>query len=94
MDILEDPKNIRIATKWLQHCKTEKERDTVYKAVLGSKWLLSILQNIVKEEKQALYRAEESIEDFKDPDWALKQAFRNGERKGLRVVEDLLSYIK
>jgi hypothetical protein len=94
MQILDEPKPVSLPLHWLRYCTTQEERDTIYKSLLGSRYILGILQRIVKDEKQALYRAEESIEDFKDPDWALKQAFRNGERKGLRIVEDLLNFIK
>jgi len=35
-----------------------------------------------------------TMKDFDDPNWAFKQAFRNGEKTALKEVLELLSFIE
>jgi hypothetical protein len=79
---------------WLKYCKTDEEREKLKASVLASGYILSILKQIITEESQAVSRQETSIEDFDNPSWSYKQAYRNGIRKGLKITEDLLSHIR
>lgn len=87
------PDSIPIHSSWIRTLKTEEERENFKKSILAARHVLRRLREIVNEERTLLNNQETSIEDFKDTDWPYKQAFRNGERKGLKYVEDLLHFL-
>ena len=87
-----DP-SIPIHQSWIRHLPNEEERANFKKSLLGSRHVLKRLREILEEERQKLSSEETALKDFEDPNWSHKQAYRNGERKGLKYVEDLLHYL-
>jgi len=87
-----DP-NIPIHQSWIRHLPNEEERANFKKSLLAARHVLKRLREILEEERSNLSNQETSIKDFEDTNWSHKQAFRNGERKGLKYVEDLLHYL-
>lgn len=82
-----------LPVQWTKHLKDPKAKADFESLVRNSTTVLSRILEIIKEEELALIRSSVSIEDFKDPNWAYKQAFRNGESKRLKAMRELLSFI-
>ncbi len=80
-------------SKWFTHLSNEESRADFRRSLFASRIALRRLRDILEEEKKTLNNVEASPKDFEDGNWAYKQAFRNGERRGLRIVEDLLQFI-
>lgn len=76
---------------WTKHLKTEQERKDFNDVLGNSSLVLNRLRDILMEEIEVLDRQEGTIDDFKDPAWTHKQAFRNGDRARLRKILDLLN---
>lgn len=57
----------------------------------NSSTLLSRLKELLEEELSQITKSESSIQDFEDGNWAVKQAFRNGDRSRIRKVIDLIT---
>lgn len=87
-----DP-NPPIHQSWIRHLPNEEERANFKKTLLASRHVLRRLREILEEERTRLANQETSEKDFEDPNWSHKQAYRNGERKGLKYVEDLLHFL-
>ncbi len=85
--------NPPIHQSWIRQLKTEEERVNFKKTLLASRHVLRRLREILEEERNRLANQETSDKDFEDPNWSHKQAYRNGERKGLKYVEDLLHFL-
>lgn len=79
--------------KWFTHLGGKEKQDEFRRSVFAARPVLRRLKNILEEEKKSMEISETSPKDFEDGNWAYKQAFRNGERRGLRIVEDLLQFI-
>ena len=77
-------------TKWTQHLKDPEEKERFVNSILGSKIVLRRLQDLLKEEEQSLDRSETDIRVFDQPNWAERQAFKNGYRSCLGVLQKLI----
>lgn len=77
-------------TKWTQHLKDPEEKERFVNSILGSKIVLRRLQDLLKEEEQSLDRSETDIRVFDQPNWAERQAFKNGYRSCLGVLNKLI----
>jgi len=76
---------------WTKHLKTKEERERFEKVLRGSSILITRLLQILEEEEQALSNIEVSSQEFDNPSWAYKQAFRLGEKSRIKKLKDLLS---
>lgn len=84
---------VPLHSKWFIQLSNEESRQQFRKSIFAAKIVLERIKEIIEEEKKDMNIAETSPKDFEDGNWAYKQAFRNGERRGLKVVEDLLQFI-
>lgn len=82
-----------LSTVWTKHLKGQ-DKEQFESVLRNSKQALSRLVNILDEKTEALSNAETRPEDFSDPNWPYKQAFRNGQKAGLREIRELLKFIK
>lgn len=80
-----------LAIYWFADCNTDEERKLRLQQLQGSSFILSVLKKIVEAQKRGLEASEHSEKDFEDPNWAEKQAFRNGKRSSLNFVTQLLA---
>ena len=78
---------------WTKHLKDPKKKEDFELSVRNSGIALSRLIEIVNEKLIGLDNSETSIKDFDDPSWAFKQAFKNGQRTGLKEIRSLLDFI-
>ena len=77
-------------TKWTQHLKDPEERLRFEQGIRSSSTILARLQTLLKEEEEALDRSEADIRAFDLPNWAERQAFKNGYRSCLGVLNKLI----
>lgn len=78
-------------TKWTQHIQDENEKKLFQVKVQSSKVVLERLMDILNEEEMALDRSETDIRTFDQPNWAERQAFKNGYRSALGMQKKLIN---
>lgn len=73
---------------WTKNLKTDEDRKRFETFLRNSKSILERLETIIDEKEQSLINRENSYSDFEDPNWAYKQAFRNGVRAAYASVKN------
>jgi hypothetical protein len=77
-------------TKWTDHLNDPVEKENFQNSIRGAKRVLDRIKAICDEEENTLDRTEMDAKSFDNPNWAYKQAFKNGYRKGLQVTKTLV----
>jgi hypothetical protein len=93
LDLLNKPQERPLHIGWVKHLKDRPSQDKFIQSLQSAQHVLRVLKGLIEEEKEMLRRSESSLSDFDSPAWSEKQAFRNGERRGLKFVEDLLDFV-
>lgn len=75
---------------WTRHLSDPKEKDSFEKAIWGSKRVLNRLRSIIAEYLDNQSKSERSLKDFEEPNWAYKQAYRNGYVAALKTLDKLV----
>jgi len=75
---------------WTRHLNNEKDKEDFRKVVQGSKPALKRIKELLDQEEKALDQTELDPKVFDTPNWAYKQAFKNGFRKGLNITQKLV----
>lgn len=83
----------QLSVEWFKGVPTER-RETFEQAIRNSTTALGRLYDLLDEWEKDLDRSETTITDFDSPNWALRQAYRNGDRSRIRKLRDLLSFLK
>jgi hypothetical protein len=73
---------------------TPEAKESFEKTLRNNTLLLDRLNDIVDDWEKEISRQETSSDDFSEPNWALRQAARNGDRRRLRRLKDLISFYK
>lgn len=79
-----------ISNDLLMHLSTQKDRDEFKKIYLNSNYVLDPIRKLVQEYSDQVLASETKLDDFEDPNWSHKQAFRNGQRQAYRKLLELL----
>lgn len=74
---------------WTSHLQTDAEKEKFLGQVLGAKPVLNRLKEIIDEEVNGLDRSETDIKSFDNPNWAYKQAYKNGCRAAYSVLRNM-----
>ncbi len=82
-----------LSIEWLRGVPAEKKAD-FEAAVRNSTIALGRLADLLDEWEREMDKAETTVSDFDTPNWALRQAYRNGDRSRIRKLRDLLSFLK
>jgi hypothetical protein len=78
---------------WTKHLQGEAK--TNFESLLrNSTTVLSRLRDILKEKEEDLTSQECSNDDFLQPGWEYRQAFRLGQKAQLREIQSLLKFIE
>lgn len=56
--------------------------------------VLKQLVKILKTKLDAVENKERTLEQFKDPNWAFKQAYHNGSNNAYQTILDLLVFVR
>lgn len=78
-------------TAWTKHLKTEEEQERFRNTVKSAKPVLERLTELLNEELNGLERYELSTKQFDNPNWAEKQAFQNGYRAAMSIVNNIIN---
>lgn len=78
-------------TTWTKHISDPNEKERFERHIQSSKPVLDHLINLMDENEKSLDILELSEKDFDKPNWANKQAFRNGQRSVLRSMRKLIN---
>jgi hypothetical protein len=82
-----------ISLKWFKGERDKKAREDFERMLRNDGVVLGRLREVLNDLRNEVERQETSIEDFDSPSWALKQASRLGEKRGLTKVIDLLTFL-
>lgn len=88
--LLPQPKPLN--TQWTKQIADPKAKSDFEIIVRNSTLLLTRLKGIIEESEQSLLSQSGSIDDFKDPNWSHKQAFRNGQLSELKKLKSLIPF--
>jgi len=78
-------------TKWTQHLKDPKEVEEFKRAVRSAKPVLECLKLMVEDQVKQLDSSELDAKSFDNPNWAYKQAYKNGYRSILNFTKNVLT---
>ncbi len=76
---------------WTRHLKTEEEKERFKQAVLGSKTVLTRLQELMNEMKDDAERTELDTRIYDIPNWDYRQADMNGYRRCLKQITKIIN---
>lgn len=79
--------------EWVKALPTEKERKDFEKILRNSILVLNRLYEILDERQRNLDSQEINPKDFDVPNWAYKQAYRNGQKSILKDLKDLFNFL-
>lgn len=78
---------------WTRHLSEDRKED--FEALVrNSTIVLGRMKRILLDQLDSTFVSEETESDFDTPSWSHKQAYRNGERAGLRRALRLLAHTK
>lgn len=78
-----------LSLEWTKHLKTPEDKEEFIKSLASSKTPLLRLRDILQEWRNEIL-TKEITDDFQG-DWAYQQAFRNGEKKVIYKLLNLLN---
>lgn len=76
---------------WTKHLKTEEDKERFRNSVLGSKTVLTRLQDILNEMKEDADSSELNTKIYDIPNWDYRQADTNGFKRCLRLVNKIIT---
>lgn len=79
-----------LSVEWTQGMDPEQKKAFEQNIRNNSVLVNRFLEIIDRWEKETTAR-ELTIDDFKEPNWANKQAFRNGDKSRIKKVKDLFT---
>lgn len=79
---------------WTKHLKDPEAKSKFVQSVFNSKDVLDRLTSILKEKLDTLDRSETDIAVYDTPNWAERQAHKNGQRSSLMFLLKLIDLDK
>jgi hypothetical protein len=77
--------------KWTSNLSTETEINDFRNKVYGAKPVLDRIRQLLDEKEAAIDRSEIKLEEYENPNWSHKQAFKNGIRAACADLRLLLT---
>lgn len=81
-----------LSSAWTQQIKDVEARKDFEVIVRNSTLLLTRLKEILEDRERQLTNSALTLEDFKDPNWSHRQAFRNGCLSELKKLKELIPF--
>lgn len=75
---------------WTKHLKTPEAKLEFENSVVGAIDVLRRLKDIIADYEKALDRSETSISTYTLPNWAERQAHKNGNREAFHNIKTLI----
>lgn len=76
--------------KWTSHLQDQEDKKSFEQNIRGARSVLERLKDILDEEEKGLDRSEMDIRTFDLPNWANRQAYKNGYRSALSNLKKLV----
>lgn len=76
--------------QWTSHLEKPEDKERFEQTIQSSKPTLDRLKTILLEQEEMIEREELNIHLYDNPNWAARQAFRNGQRKAVRELFKLV----
>ena len=80
--------------KWFKDWKGTEEKEKRYKVLANSRNIFEDLKAILEDLVEEKRKVSESESQFDNPNWANKEAYQLGVRKGIQVCIELIPKIK
>ena len=77
-------------TRWTEHLQTDEEKENFKREVLSARGVLERLLNIINEDESSLDRSEMNQRVYDLPNWAERQAHKNGNRQYMNAIRLLI----
>jgi len=77
--------------KWTSNLNNETEINDFRNKVYGAKPVLDRIRQLLDEKEAAIDRSEIKLEEYENPNWSHKQAFKNGIRAACADLRLLLT---
>lgn len=76
--------------EWTKHLKDPQDKSNFEQQILSARPVLERLKQILEEKENTLDRSETSITVYDTPNWAERQAHKNGNRESLWFLKKLV----
>lgn len=76
---------------WTKNLKSPEEKDRFENNLKSAKPVFKRLTQLLTEEEEELDRSELNVDTYETPNWASKQAHKNGQRTMLRKIKNLIN---
>lgn len=80
-----------LSSAWTQKLQGQDKAD-FETIVNNSTLLLTRLKEIIVDQERSLHNLNTSLDDFKDPNWSHKQAFRNGQLAAYKLLKEIIPF--
>lgn len=78
---------------WFKNLK-EEEKEEFQKLLFLNKQIFIKYLSIIEDMESEIEKTELTINDFENPSWSHKQAFRNGQRSQLKKFKEILNFVQ
>lgn len=85
---------MKVNYRWLKHLPDQNDRKEFESAILSDGLVLGRLLAIIEEMDQELDQEEMSPEQFDNPNWAFKRAYRSGDKYRIKELKELLKHLR
>lgn len=79
---------------WTSHIENEQDKKDFTNEVYRARRVLARLKSMLDIREYTVDKSELTVKDFDVPNWAEKQAFRNGVRSGLNIAMNYIDLDK
>ena len=76
---------------WFKNLKTDEEQSRFMNSLLGAKPVLERLKELLEEKEKEIELSERSLASYDNPNWAYKQAHKNGSLSSLSTIKNLIN---
>ena len=85
---------MNISLEWVKNLKTDKEKKDFEEVLRNNTMVADRLLELLDEWEEQLHSKDAKETDFDTPNWAVKQAYRIGDKSRIRKLRDLFSFRK
>lgn len=77
-------------TAWTKNIRSDEEKERFQNTLLGSKEVFNRLIDLLDEKEKELDRSNKNLNDYDSPNWAYRQAHKNGYSSALSFIKTLI----
>ncbi len=84
----------KIPTDWIKNLDSDKAKEDFESLLRNSSRTLRRLKDLCDEYESSIDNGQLSVKLFEEYNWALRQAYMNGQKQAYRKVKDLVTFIE